>query len=76
MKIIILIMIVMSFSGFAQEPEGQENKETKKVPEIGRKVLPQEQEENPSMPNPFLIGPYKDGKYIYSIPEEEAEIQE
>lgn len=73
MKIIILIITVMSLSGFAQEVPTQDTEATKKVPEIGRKVLPQEQEDDSSIPNPFLIGPYQDGKYTFPAPDEDAE---
>lgn len=70
---VFLIMFIISVPGFTQDKEVQETdpQGQSKIPEVGTKVLPQEQEENSSIPNPFQTGPYEAGKYIYADPEDE-----
>lgn len=66
---LFLLMLLASFPGLTQE---NENKDEEKIPEFGTKVLPQKQEDA-SVPNPFQIGPYKDGNYLYTNPDRDPD---
>lgn len=74
MKIFLLFTLFFNSSYLlAQETVDQEviMKENE-VPKVGKKAVPQLQEDQ-GIENPFLIGPYQNGKYQYNNPDRDPD---
>ena len=68
---ILLSFILLTFLniGFGQDDRVEEKYEEDNIPQKGIKPVPELQEDS-SIPNPFPVGPYKNGEYQYVQPNE------